>query len=218
MIRITLKSVLSALALSALAATGCAQQSQPSSFYLLSYEPGSSRAAQTDAGPTTTDRRGLALGVGPIELPQYLDRPQVVTRDGTNEMVIDEFSRWGGRLSENFTTVLAEALSAELASDRVSIYPWNLSAPIEYQVTVRVTAFEADAAGASILDARWSVVDVRKQEVMVMARSRYRQPAQPGAVSEEGGIDYETVAAAMSRDVVDFAREIADRIKALPGA
>lgn len=212
---ISFRSAVMFLALAALGATGCAQQSRPSDFYLLSYE-----SSQPAAGQSTTARQGLALGIGPIELPQYLDRPQVITRKGDNAMLIEELSRWGGRLKENFTTVLTEALSDELATDRVSIYPWNLSAPIEYQITVQVITFEADAAGASTLDARWSVIDVRNQKVLVMARSHYRQAAEAGTGADpaEAGIDYEAIAAAMSRDVASFAREIADRIKTLPAS
>jgi len=201
------------LALAAIGVTGCARQSQPSSFYLLSYEP-----PQMQSGQSTTARAGLALGVGPIDFPQYLDRPQFVTRDGANRLVLQEFRRWGGRLKENFTAVLAETLSAELETDRVSIYPWNLSAPIEYQVTVQVAVFDANAAGGSMLDARWSLVDVKTQQVLVMARSSYRQTVDPGADPGKGEVDYAAIAAAMSRDVAGLAREIADRIETLPGS
>lgn len=207
-------SLFALLALTALGLAGCAQQSQPSNFYLLSYEP-----PLAGAGQMTTMRNGLALGVGPIEFPQYLDRPQIVTRDSANHLVLQEFSRWGGRLKENFTAVLAEALSAELESDRVSIYPWNLSAPIEYQITVQVSAFDAETTGNTTLDARWTVVDVKRQKVLVMARSSYRQQPAPGVeTGSDDGIDYEAITAAMSRDVATFAREIAERIKTLAGA
>ncbi len=206
--RKTLRPVFVLLACAALGAAGCAQQSQPSDFYLLSYE-----TPQPEPGKTTTMREGPALGIGPIEFPQYLDRPQIVTRDGTNQLVIQEFSRWGGRLKESFTTVLTQALSAELETDRVSIYPWNLSAPIEYQVTVQVFSFDSDADGRSTLDARWSVVEVKSQKVLTMARSTYREVAETGIDEEDDGVDYEAVAAAMSKDVAALAREIAAQIK-----
>lgn len=201
------------LTLAAFGVSGCAQQSQPSDFYLLSYE-----TPQPEEGATTTARPGPALGIGPIEFPQYLDRPQIVTRDGTNQLVIQEFSRWGGRLKENFTTVLTQALSAELETDRVSIYPWNLSAPIEYQVTVQVFAFDSDADGRSTLDARWSLIELKTQRVLVMARSTYREVAEPAAEDEDDGVDYEAVAAAMSRDVAALAREIAAQVKSAAGS
>ena len=213
MSRMLTKSVFVLLAVTTLGLGGCAQQSQPSNFYLLSYEP-----SQAQAGQQTTMRNGLALGIGPIEFPQYLDRPQIVTRDSANHLILQEFSRWGGRLKGNFTSVLAEALSDELESDRVSIYPWNLSAPVEYQVTVQVSVFEADTAGASVLEARWSVVDVKQQKVRVMARSSYRQAAEPAVGVDDGAVDYEAVAAAMSRDVAALASEIAERIKSLSGS
>ncbi len=164
------------LTLAAFGVSGCAGQSQPSDFYFLSYE-----TPQTQLEQKTTARLGPAIGIGPIEFPQYLDRPQIVTRDGTNQLVIQEFKRWGGRLKENFTVVLTQALSAELETDRVSIFPWNLSVPVEYQVTVDVIAFDSDADGRSTLDARWSLIDSNTQRVLVMARSTYREVAESAA-------------------------------------
>ncbi len=132
--------------------------------------------------------------------------------------MIQEFKRWGGRLKENFTVVLTQALSAELETDRVSVFPWNLSAPVEYQVTVDVIAFDSDADGRSTLDARWSLIEANTQRVLVMARSTYREVAESAAEGANDGIDYEAVAAAMSRDVAALAREIAAQIKSAAGA
>ena len=209
--RMIFRSAIAALALAALGAAGCARESTPSDFYLLSYEQ------PVPTGIETTMREGLAIGVGPIEFAPYLDRPQIVTRDGTNQLVIQDFSRWGGRLEDRFTVVLAEALSAELETDRVSIFPWQLSAPIEYQVTVQVTSFDSDAKGRSTLIARWTLVEVRTEKVLVMARSTYREAPRPLAQGDNT-IEYEAIAAAMSRDVARLGSEIAQQIRAFRGS
>ncbi len=204
-----LRSIPYVLALGLLSA-GCAQESQPSSFYLLSYSsPGTGDASEL------TMREGIDLGIGPVDLPPYLDRPQIVTRGTGNSLQLDEFERWGGRLNENFTTVLAEVLSSELATDRISVYPWTGPARIRYQVIVHVTAFETDVDGRSVLDARWSIVDHRRQEVLAMARSKLRDELAAGDVSSEEGADYDAVAAAMSRNVAALGRDIAAEIKSL---
>ena len=204
--RMPLRSLALALLLGALA-TGCAGQSQPSTFYVLSYESPS-------AGESTM-REGLGVGVGPVELPQYLDRSQIVTRSSENQLNIEEFDRWGGRLRENFTTVLSEVLSAELGTDRVSIHPWNMPSQVEIQVIVNVTAFESDASGQSALDARWMIVDSRRQEVLAVARSSLREAIASDAEAAEGAADYDAVAAAMSRNVAALGSEIAAQIKTL---
>ena len=191
--------------------TGCAGQSQPSDFYVLTYaeDPAGEAAAMTM-------REGIGVGVGPIELPQYLDRSQIVVRGGGNSLELEEFKRWGGRLKDNFTTVLAETLSSELSTDRVSIFPTSAPARLEYQVIVNVTAFETTRDGQSILDARWSVVDARRQDVVAMARSSLRQDVDAGSAPLDSDVDFDAVAAAMSRNVAALGRDIAAQIKSLP--
>lgn len=204
-----LRSAAAALLLAVLTA-GCAGQSQPSSFYLLSYPSGPEAG-----GRTTSMREGLGLGIGPVTLPQYLDRPQIVVRSRDNSLNLEEFDRWGGRLEDNFATVLAEVLSAELETDRVSVYPWSRPEQVEYQIIVTATAFETDADGQSVLDARWSIVDSRRQNVLAMARSTLREAVAATGDPAEPGADYDATAAAMSRNVASLGREIAGRLRAL---
>ena len=94
------------------------------------------------------EARGVALGIGPVALPDYLDRPEIVTRSSGNELSLADFDQWAGRLEDNFTRVLAENLSSILETDRVSLYPWKSSTPVDFQVTVEVSRFERAANGA----------------------------------------------------------------------
>jgi hypothetical protein len=201
----------SVLAFALLLVAGCGK-TEPSRFYVLSYGHG-----QDGGAASTTAREGVGIGVGPVELPQYLDRPHVVTRSSDNKLELAEFDQWGGNLEDNFSHVLAENLSFELSTDRVSVYPWRASAPIEYQVTVQVTAFEVDGEGDCQLDVRWSIVDQEARQVLVMARSSYREKVGPEGGGPEGITGYEAVAAAMSRNVADLGRDIAAKIKSLSG-
>ena len=65
----------------ALIVGGCAGNSPPSRFYLLS------AMAPTDAAPHST----TVVGVGPVRLPGYLERDQIVSRSNTNSLRVDEF-------------------------------------------------------------------------------------------------------------------------------
>lgn len=207
MSRISVSPFLPLIAIVALIAS-CAQQSQPSTFYVLSYphNPGGS-------GSTTTMREGIAVGVGPVELPQYLDRPQIVTRTSDNQLAIEEFDRWGGRLRENFATVLAEVLSAELETDLITAHPWASATRVEFQVIVNVLTFDTDTAGRSKLEARWSIVDTQRQDVLITARSTLRQQVVGASGSAVDSLDHDAIAAAMSRNVTELGREIARHIQ-----
>jgi len=51
-------------------------------------------------------------GVGPVTLPPYLDRSQIVMSDRANELNLAEFDQWAESLQTNFTRVLGENLVA----------------------------------------------------------------------------------------------------------
>ena len=163
----------------------------------------------------STIRNGVALGVGPVVVPKYLDRPQIVTRTSKNELHFAEFDQWGGRFEDNFTRALAENLSFLLSTDRVSVYPWKASTPVDYQITVELIHFEGYAAGRTDLAARWSVISGDGREVFLMTRSSFSELARRSAASPEGGQDYEAFVAAMSRALGNLSRDIAAAVLAV---
>ena len=100
----------------------------------------------------------ISLGIGPIELPPYVDRPQIVTRSGDNRLHLAEYDRWGEPLKEGVARVLAENLSTIVGTDHVVLFPWKASEIPDYQITVNVTRFDATATGTAVLTARWSIL------------------------------------------------------------
>ena len=187
---------------------GCAAE-KPTRLYVLNALP---------EAPGTASAQGLAVGVGPITLPKYIDRPEIVARINGNSLVQAEFDQWGGGLDDDITRVLAANLSSLLESDRVSLYPWKDEAPIEYQVTMDVIRFEQDADGSAVLSAFWSVVDPSDGRVLLMRRSSYRDAGGPpasGSSTAKSAHPYDAVVAAMSRDLELLSRDIAATITKL---
>jgi uncharacterized lipoprotein YmbA len=87
----------------ALALSGCSfGKSPPSHFYVLN--------AQEDAPPQPADH-ALVLRITHIGLPRYLDRFEIVTRSGSNELKLADFHRWAEPLEEGIARVLAENLA-----------------------------------------------------------------------------------------------------------
>jgi uncharacterized lipoprotein YmbA len=156
---------------------------------------------------TKAGASGPAIGVGPIKLPEHLDRPQIVTRTSRNALQLAEFDRWAGSLKGDFSRVLAENLSILLFTDRVSLYPWRRSVPIEYQVVVDVTRFDGELGGNAWLIARWTVFRGRDKEALFMEKSGISEPSGAGG--------YEAMIAAQSRALAHLSREIAQAIKTI---
>jgi uncharacterized protein len=177
---------------------GCA--SQPSRFYLLSAVPNTETASLEMSG-----QQGPTIGVGPVTLPRYVDRPQIVTRTSPYELKVAEFDRWAEALDTNFTRVLAENLSILLPTARVVMSPWPRAIPIDYQVTVDVTHFLSQVGGDSLLIADWTLFKGEGQDALTSGRSRFS--------ASPGGQDYAAIVAAMSQTVASLSREIATAVR-----
>lgn len=187
---------------SLLVPAGCAR-TQPARFYVLSSLPGAERTAE---GPKATSH--LVLTVGPVKLPQYLDRPQIVTRLNSNKLKLAEIDRWGEPLEDTFARVLAEDLSVLLGTDRVAIFPRSEVTKSDYQVMVEVFRFEGEPGGAVWLHACWSIVAAGTEETLVTRKSAREMTSQ-----SQG---YEGLVAAQSVLLAELSREIADAIGGFP--
>lgn len=175
---------------------GCSfGRQQPMRLYVLTALPAA------EAGRVA---RGVAIGVGPVELPQYANRPQIVTGNTSNELHHAALAQWAEPLSDNFARVLAENLSLLLGTDRVSVFPWKGPTPVEYQVIVEVTRFLGEPGGEVSLVALWSLVGKNGKEVLVSEKSSFSEPTKSQ--------DYEALAAAMSRAVAALSHDIATAI------
>jgi uncharacterized lipoprotein YmbA len=151
-----------------------------------------------------TGERGEApaIGIRPVVLPKYVDRLNIVTTAGPRRLLLDEQNLWAEPLDENVTRVLAENLSALLATDRVHFHPWPHGA-VDYQIDVNVVRLTGTLGGESDLQALWTVHAEKGEKLVATRRTVLRRPA---------GDDYEAFVAALSDSLADLSREIAESI------
>ncbi len=50
------------------------------------------------------------IGVGPVRIPEYLNRPQMVTRGKSNLLTFAQYDRWAEPLGESIERTIAENL------------------------------------------------------------------------------------------------------------
>ncbi len=182
--------------------TACAK-TKPSSFYLLS--PIASPSAEK---PGVEGAKGVALAIGPIELPKHINRPQIVTYASPNKIQLAEFNRWGEPLADNFARVLADNLALLVPTQRIVVYPWRGGTPFEYQVTVEVSSFAVRPNGEASLIARWAIYSKQGERVLMSWRSKFAQKV--------GAPGFEAAAAALSKLVAELSQDIANTVKTLP--
>jgi uncharacterized lipoprotein YmbA len=187
----------------AMSLAGCLGSSRPSRFYTL--EPLQVREAP---GPAATD---ATLAVGPVELPDYVDRPQIVTRTGANQIVIAEFDRWGGSFENQVTGSLVATLRDRLAPLQIVVVPWRspiLSGGAAYRVAVSVSRFDGVPGKSVVLQARWELISQSggKEESLGVKEA---------SVTEEiDGPGYDALVAAMQRALIRFGQQMVDSLAA----
>ncbi|MFZ1954471.1 MAG: PqiC family protein [Desulfobacterales bacterium] len=180
---------------------GCLGRSQSPRFYTLSSLIEDKAMAKSD-----TPARDTRIGIGPIKLADYLDHSKLVTRSGDNRLVKAEFDLWAGALKDNLTNVLAENIGLLVPTERIYIYPWRLSEPMDYQVILDVVRFDGDLGKDAWLVARWSIIGGKEKEVLEVGRSSIREPV--------NGSGYDALVTAQSRALAKLGHEIVEAIQA----
>jgi uncharacterized lipoprotein YmbA len=163
-------------------------------------------ALQNGAEPAGAGQ-GAAIVLRPVTMPGYLDRIQVVTRRGRDEIELGEFDLWSDPLKDGVTRVLGENLAGLLREHRVSVLPLRGSSSVKYTVAVDVARFEGIGGGDVALEARWRIVGGDGKELAVR-RSMFSETT--------GAPGYGALVAAMSRALGALSRDIAAAIGDLP--
>ncbi len=180
-----------ALCVATLLFAGCGSKQE---FYRLSAE-----APASVHGEST-----ISLGVGPISLPAYLDRSELVFQSGPNEFQIPPNVSWAGSLPENIAAVLARDLQAQLGAREILAYPWPAGRAPRRRVALDIRQFHGSSGSEAILDAAWRVEDSGGGTISHGSGS-FREPI--------NGDGYAAVVAAESRLLAQCAAAIARSLR-----
>lgn len=178
---------------------GCRSSTSPVAFYTLN-ALARMETEYSKQGPAG----GVTIGIGPVQLPQFLKRPQIVTRSSPNRLTVSEFHRWGAYLDQDFLRVLAENISILMPANRVLTFPWKDRVDPEYRVSFDVQQFDGQFGDTLVLNLTWTIKRRDSKEVLEVQRSSFQQ-----AVPEK---NYEALVSAHSLALEQLSREIAGTI------
>jgi len=160
-------------------------------FYLLT--PLSEMEGSGTALPDEPALGSLSLGLGPIELPGYLDREHLVTRVAPNRVDVADSEMWAEPLGAGFNRVLTENLGSLLGTREIGGYPLSGARP-DYEVQIDVVRFEPTADHSADLLAHWSLKNGKTREVLLSRSATVKLAARSadaagsvGALSEALG-------------------------------
>jgi uncharacterized lipoprotein YmbA len=172
--------------------------SPPIHYYTLSAE------ASSDPGLSGKNER--VITIGPVTLPDVVERRQLVLRTTPNQVTLIEEHQWAQPLQSEIPRVIAENLTRLLGAKQVSVYPQSAGDHAEYRVLIDVQQFESALGGQVSIDAFWTIRHSAQGESSFRTgRSTVVEPA--------GGSSYEALAAAHSRALARISRDIADAIR-----
>jgi len=187
-------------ALGALVLAGCVlKRSKDAQMFVL--EPLAVRGATAAAAAPEA-----VVGILPVEVPGWVDRPQVTTRLAGSQIVADEFARWGEPIAKGVQRVVAENIAALLPGRRVVTAPWAGYEPVVHKVDLTITEFARQADGSVLVEARWAIIG-KDRATLAQRRSSHRSPAGAGAAGTVEG---------SSQALEALSREIAEALSALP--
>jgi uncharacterized protein len=187
---------------------GCGTGRSPSeSFYALN--DGAVVVGTTSSAlqgqPTPSQKSSLpGIVISAVTIPELIDRPQIVTRDSANRVLVSEQNLWAESIKSGIARTLATRLSRTLFDAghpvQVASYPQTSIASPVLRITVDVVRFDAEPNGEAIVDAVWSI------------RRPGDDTARTGrtvASSPITGTSYEAIVGAWNKAVAEVDRDIA---------
>ena len=120
--------------------------------------------------------------LGPVLLPEYLDRDAIVRPSGQSALLTQPGQRWAEPLRDAVPRLLLQDLARLRGADQV----WRAPAPpgvkVERQLRVDVQRLDASVGGNSVvLQARWMLIDPSGQSAPRVGDSHIEVPLASGS-------------------------------------
>ena len=147
------------------------------------------------------------IGIGRVNVPEYLNRPQIVTQSTNNLLHFAQFDRWGEPLEPSLVRLVSKDLSIILPGATLMLSPWNLAIPVKYQVIMDVVQMDSRLDKDLCLTVQWTVVDLETKQMLAVKRSEFRRPVVPQ--------NYSGLAKALSAECASLSAEIAEKLAEL---
>jgi uncharacterized lipoprotein YmbA len=174
---------------------GCGTSPQERFFTLSSDLPAQAATAARE--------RTYLIVVGPVTVPDLVDRPQFVLRSGSR-VEIAEQARWAAPLKSEIARVIADHLARLVDDARTATSEQRAAGAADYRVLIDIQRFDSAPQQDATIQALWTV------------RGKNAEPLSGSSlVSEPAGVGYDALVAAHGRGLSRISRDIAAAISGL---
>jgi uncharacterized lipoprotein YmbA len=188
-----LRTCAAALALALLAACG----STPTERFYTLHET----AARDGAALPSLD---YTVVVGPVSIPDIVDRPQFVLRMSGSEVRIAEQVRWAEPLKQGIARTVAGNIAKALNNARVVPQTQSAGVDPDFRVILEVQRFDSELSQAVTLEVVWTVRRAKGGDALT-GRQMLREATTDSS--------YQELVAAHSRAIAIASASIADAIR-----
>jgi uncharacterized protein len=187
--------------------------SPPTQFYTLEpvqpcRPPGAGSAGANACPSVSIQERSLHASTGPIQvapvhIPAVLERQEIVTGRGSNELVLSNRHRWGAPVAEMVRRTLTQDLQQRMQGNDV-VLPEQPAPPNTREIVVEILRLQSDAAGRVALQGSWSLLPSGSDKPSLMGTFSLAEQASATSYADQ--------VQAMSRLLGQLADEIVSAI------
>ena len=138
------------------ALAGCAASSNSERFFALT---DGAVVVTSAAAQQPADAPGIVVSA--VTIPELVDRPQIVTHDSTDRVVVSEQNLWAESIKSGIARTLAARVGRTMMDAGVPVqvgaYPQNSIADPALRITVDVVRFDAVPNGEAVIEVVWSI-------------------------------------------------------------
>jgi uncharacterized lipoprotein YmbA len=160
--------------------------------------------------PAVAASKPAEIGVGPVMLPDYLDRSALVTRISPNQLNVHQGHHWAGSLRDEILRVVSANLKSACPGVTVRPHPWPGSDSPAVRFRLSILSFEGHPEGGLDLKVSWYVEDKRTDQDPLRRETHVQRSIK--------GDDLEAYTAAMGDALAGLAREMAKDVAAMGGS
>lgn len=182
--------------------SGCGS-SPRSDYYMLT----------ADAEGGVPDDSRLALGVGPVSVPEYLKTRQIVMNRDDHLLELAEYDRWAEPLDAGVSRVVAVNLAVLMGTTKVQIFPWRRDAVPEWAVRINVIQFAAQGKDATLV-AEWAITRPGKGESGARGINRLNTVLKGGEAEHVAGAYSELLLELSKIIAAGLREEVGSRVEA----
>lgn len=186
-------STLAILIMAALV-SGCGSTPQSDHYILTAF----SGEAPGNSGPS--------IGVGPVTVPEFLNRQAMVINQDDHKLRIAKYDRWAEPLIDGVRRVMAVNLASLLDTQKVQTFPWLRSDPPRFGLEINIIEFSAQDSSTRLI-AKWILRNISENQIIEQRFSNLDVQAadsSPASIAEA----YSELLAQLSREIAsEFPRE-----------